>query len=265
MPRLLTGKKSADAKRLSSVPTIFSRAKIEGFRSAAAGWHIDYCGALGKSIAECWSANMDSERNSMGLHPTEIAINQLRYLFESQFRSPFGQSIGTKRHILDYSIIMRGALTAASNPAFDLVFIHFPIPHPPLFYDRTTGRYDLGDRPLVSLLQRNTLRYLDGLELVDHTIAQIRRTLDSAGLWDRTHLIISSDHPARNRSRIDGVTNDPRVPFIIRVAGASQEIAYEPQFNTIVSTEVAIGLLRGEIHTPTEVRSKIEEYTAGEL
>ena len=130
--------------------------------------------ALGKSIAECWSANMDAERNSMGLHPTEIAINQLRYLFESQFRSPFGQSIGTKRHILDYRIIMRGALTAASNAAFDLVFIHFPIPHPPLFYDRTTGRYDLGDRPLVSLLQRNTLRYLDGLELVHHQPPTLR-------------------------------------------------------------------------------------------
>jgi arylsulfatase A-like enzyme len=108
-------------------------------------------------------------------------------------------------------------------------------------------------------VERNTLRYLDGLELVDHTIAQIRRTLESVGLWDRTHLIVSSDHPARSRERIDGISNDRRVPFIVRVAGTSQEIAYKPVFNTIVSSDLAIALLRGEIHSPAEVRSKIED------
>jgi hypothetical protein len=259
IPRLLTGDMTARGSQLRDGPTIFSEAKAENLNAAIAAWYIDYCDIFGKSLAACWSTEADPARNSMGLRPTEIAANQVRYLFESTYRSPFGQSVGTKRHIMDYGFVMRGALEAAASPSLDLVFLHFPIPHPPLFYDRTTRRYDLEDTPLVSLARRNPVRYLDAIELVDRTVGQVRQVLESANLWDRTHLIISSDHSARHRERIRAGAPDPRVPFIVRVAGAATEIAYGTPFNTVVSADLAMAMLRGQVHTAAQVRAFIDD------
>lgn len=259
MPRLLTGDRTSDKQHLSELATIFTKAKAEGYQPAVSGWYLDYCGALSKPLAECWSTNADPRRYSMGSQPMEIAANQFKNLFENQFRSPFGQSLGTKRHAIDYEIILRGALAIVSNPAFNLVFVHLPVPHPPFFYNRITGHFDLNNRPLIGLIKKDFSGYFDAIQLVDLTIGKLRSSLESAGLWDRTHLLISSDHPLRNRVQIDGVTNEERVPFIVRVAGVSEEVTYAPRFNTIVSSELAMALLRGELHTPAEVRARIEQ------
>ena len=262
IPRLLTGQMATRRNQIRNVSTIFSTAKAEGFSAAVAAWYIDYCRVFSESLDACWSTVSYAERNSMGREPAEIAVNQVKYLFESTYRSPFGQSFGTKRHILDYGFVTRAALHAVTNPAFDFLFIHFPIPHPPLFYDRTTGRFDLHDTPLVSVRRRDATRYLDALELVDRTVARVREALESANLWERTHLIISSDHPARNRQRIRPGSLDPRVPFIVRVAGASNEIAYDVPLNTVVSSALAMALLRGEIQSTAQVRTFIEGRAA---
>jgi hypothetical protein len=258
MPRLLTGDMSAKGNVYWNVPTIFSRAKAQGLSAAVSAWYIDYCRLFTDSLDACWSTQADAERNSMGARPAQIATNQLKYLFETTYRSPFGQSFGTRRHILDYGLVLRWGVPAAANPAFDLVFLHFPIPHPPLFYDHTTGRYDLGDKPLVGITRQNAARYLDAIELVDQTVGHVRRALDAAGVSERTHLIISSDHPARNRERIRPGGPDGRVPFIVRIAGTANELAYDAPFNTLVSSDLAMALLRGEIQTYAQVRALIE-------
>ena len=258
IPRLLAGDMAAKRTELRTAPNIFDTVKADGLNAAVSAWYIDYCDMFGRSLAACWSTAADPARNSMGARPAEIAANQVRYLFESTYRSPFGQSFGTKRHILDYDVVMRGALEAAASPGLDFVFLHFPIPHPPLFYDRTTGRYDLGDTPLVSLTRRDAARYLDAIELVDSTFGRLRRALESAKLWDRTHLIISSDHAARNRERIRAGAPDRRVPFIVRAAGSPAELAYGTPFNTVLTADLAMAMIRGEVRTAEQVRTFID-------
>ena len=216
VPRLLTDDASATLANLHSLPSVFSRAKQDGLHSAAVSWFVDYCGDFAESLDACWSAHSDAERNSMGSTAGEMAVNDVRYLFENQFRSPFGQPMGAKRHALDYKFNLRSALQATTSPAYDFVYVHFNIPHEPLFYDASTGRYDLGEKPITSMFKKDFTRYLDAVRLVDRTIGELRRGMEASGVWDNTHVLITSDHPYRARRRVDGVEDDFRVPFIVK-------------------------------------------------
>ena len=154
VPRLITGDMTATTENMSTRPSVFSRAKQNGLRSAAVAWYIDYCGAFAQSLEACWTSAVDAERGSMGTTAAEMAANQLKNIFENQFRSPFGQPLGAKRHVVDYRFILRAAREVAASPGYDLVYAHFPIPHEPLFYDRSTGRYDLGEKPITGFPKR---------------------------------------------------------------------------------------------------------------
>ena len=102
------------------------------------------------------------------------------------------------------------------------------------------------------------MKYLDALQLADQSLGQVRRAMEASGVWENTHLLLTSDHPYRQRRRIDGVRNDNRIPFIVRVAGSSETVAYDGDFNTVLAPDLVIGLLRGEVRTANEVRDWIE-------
>ena len=245
VPRLLTGERNVNKDTMAGHPNVFAKAKALGARSAVGSWYLPYCGVFKDALSACWSPNASAERSSMGNSAVEISLNQLRNLAENQFRSPFGQPLAAKRHALDYEYQLKTATTAVADPALDFVYVHFPVPHEPLFYDHRSGRYDLGERPVVSMLQKNFEAYYDAVQLVDRTIGSVRGSLQQAGLWDRTHLIVTSDHNYRNRHRLGMKHGDTRVPFIVRVAGSTSETAFDQKFNTILSADLAIALLAG--------------------
>jgi Sulfatase len=260
VPRLLTGEKSIDVNTLEGRPNAFSRSKVLGMRNAIVGWYIPYCRLFKDSVSACWSTDIDAVRNSMGDSILESAYNQLRNLFENQFRSPFGQPLGAKRHALDYKFVSNAAITAVSHPAFDFVYVHFPIPHEPLFYNSRTGQLNLSEKPLISLISKDFDRYMDAVQLVDRTLAELRGKLEADGLWDATHIVITSDHAYRNRHQLGGTRDDARVPFIVRVAGSRTAATFAGKFNTILTSDLAMALLQGELRTSAEVRNWVERH-----
>lgn len=258
VPRLLTSDIQATVASLPSRSDIFTRTKSEGLSVAVAGWYLPYCDLFAKSLSVCWTCNRNAERNNMGNSFPEIGLNQVRNLFENQFRSPFGQPLGASRQALDYKLVFAATNQAAANPAFDMVFAHFPVPHEPLFYDSSTGRFDLSEKPGISLFKKNFLRYMDAVQLVDSTFGQLRNAMQAAGVWEKTHVLLTSDHGYRNRHRVDGVRSDSRVPFLVRVAGSPQEISFPSKFNTVLSSDLAMALLNGVVKSPGEVQGWIE-------
>jgi len=254
VPRLVTGDWDATTGNMSTHTSIFSRAKQEGLRTAAVAWFIDYCGAFRPSLDACWNSTIDAERNSMGATAAEMGITQVRYLFENQFRSPFGQPVGAKRQSLDFKFNLKSALKAVTHPGFDLVYVHFNVPHEPLFYDAATGAHHLGEKPLIAAIKKDSTRYFDALVLVDRTVGELRRALEAAGLWDQTDMLLTSDHPYRARHRVDGVRDDVRVPFIVRVAGSRDAVSHEQEFYTLLAPDLLPKLRSRELRTPSDVR-----------
>src|SRR5205807_2671437 len=95
------------------------------------------------------------------------------------------------------------------------------------------------DRPLIS-------GYLDGLALVDRTVGDLRAALERVGLWDRTTVLLSSDHYFRS-SRLFDQREDHRIPFLLKLAGQKSSFHYSRPFSTIVDGRLLLAVLAGEV------------------
>jgi hypothetical protein len=253
VPRLITGDMTTTNSNMAGRSSIFTTAEDLGLKTAVVGSHINYCGTYGNAIDACWTPNMDRERNSMGTSAGEMAVTELRYIFENQFRSPFGQPIGSRRAFLDYRFIARAARQVVASPAYGLVYVHFNVPHEPFFYNAATGEFNAGEKPVVSLFRKNFRRYFDALQLVNRTFGELRQAMEQSGVWNDTHVLLTTDHPYRARLRLDG-RQDNRVPFIVRAAGTQRGAAYDGHFNTVLAPDLAAALLQGRLRSSEAVR-----------
>ena len=80
----------------------------------------------------------------------------------------------------------------------------------------------------------------------DRTIGEIRRGMENAGTWDSTTVLFTSDHPYRESMQLDG-KSDPRIPYILKLASQQEGVEYAAQFNTVLTADLLIAVLRGEI------------------
>jgi len=227
----------------STQPTVFSRARDAGFNTALVGSYHPYCRVLGTSLTFCSQSFlaasepgstfpvllMDGFRGLVGAFP--VAGRLVR--FESIYRQ--GRQM--------YLRVLQDAKRVAVDPAFGLVFIHWPVPHHPFIYSRFRNDFALD----------GSGTYLDNLVLADRTLGDLRRTMESAGTWEDTTVIISSDHGLRPNSGdlLPGSggrqRTDPRVPFLMKLPHQRQAVAYDAPFNTVVSSDLVLALLRGEL------------------
>ena len=134
--------------------------------------------------------------------------------------------------------ILREAEALADDTRFGFTLVHLPIPHAPHAYDRKTGEFTLGNSPIAG--------YVDSLALLDRTVGEIRRSMENAGTWDSTTVLFTSDHPYRESMQLDG-KNDPRIPYILKLASQKEGVEYTQQFNTVLTADLLIEVLRGEI------------------
>jgi arylsulfatase A-like enzyme len=160
-----------------------------------------------------------------------------------------------------YESVMEDAKRAVVDPSLGPTLLHFPIPHPPIIYNRRSGDFRV-DR---------ACNYLDNLALVDRAFGELRREMESAGTWETTTIIVSSDHPLREKKWGNGngwpqedfaaitARTDPRVPFIVKLAGHTQAISYDSPFNTVLTHDLLLAILGGEVSSPQNVIEWLEK------
>jgi arylsulfatase A-like enzyme len=152
--------------------------------------------------------------------------------------SLFGRPLAADQHTVAYRAILRQAETLANDTRFGFTLVHLPIPHAPHAYNRKTGEFTLGNSPIAG--------YVDSLALLDRTIGEIRRSMENAGTWDSTTVLFTSDHPYRESMQLDG-KKDPRIPYILKLASQKEGVEYAPRFNTVLTADLLMAVLRGEI------------------
>jgi arylsulfatase A-like enzyme len=258
----------------STQPNVFSAARSSGFNTGLAGWCHPYCEVIGSSLAKC-----DEVKEKTGEDislPTSMFIKAEGLISTIPLVQPatipviqrvdFVNQIVTtgerRKYTVRYHRVLENALRAAVDPDLDLVFVHSPAPHPPGIYDREKNDF--------SLASKNG--YIDNLELVDRTLGDLRRAMEKAGNWDSTTVIVSADHWWRTEmwsrgpfwTREDESVSqrrmDHRIPFLVKLAGQQQPLTYTPGFNTVLTHDLVLALMRGEVSSPAAVAAWLDQH-----
>jgi hypothetical protein len=134
---------------------------------------------------------------------------------------------------------LRESLLLVTNATYGLILLHLPPPHTP-------GIFLPDKQEFFYWGMREPLGYFRNLALADFELGKLRQAMETSGEWDKTWLIISSDHSWGNSSSYDG-RQDVRVPFIVKPPGKNEAITYSPAFNTVLTHDLILAILRNQI------------------
>jgi hypothetical protein len=144
---------------------------------------------------------------------------------------------------IDYEQVTQHALKMVANPALGLVMLHFPLPHPPGIYDRAHARVN----------EQSSSGYIDNLALTDATLHLLRQTMEAAGQWDNSFILLSSDHPLK-----EDANRHPWIPFLLKTPRQTTGLSYAPPFNSVLSQELILAALRGQVRTAEDIAAWLD-------
>jgi len=196
---------------------------------------------------------MGMQHNSVGDTFVQILPNQARSLFETNLFSPFGQSLPTQQQAGVAQTMLAQGKTLIVDTRYAAILLHLPVPHGPHSYDRRTGTFTLANSPIRG--------YWDSLALQDRVLGELRKALEDAGLWEQTTLVASSDHHYREDNLLDG-KEDLRIPFLVKLAGQKTGVEYLPSFSTILTKNLLLAVLRGEISDPASLQNWMQAHSS---
>jgi hypothetical protein len=239
--------------RWSEQDSVFREARKMGFNTAVVAWAIPYCRVLKNDLSDCWWWSGSNQYNSAGSTVPELLLNRPRSLFENIYRSPFGPSLSTTRHIRVTDNVVAKSIEVARDPAIGVALLHMPVPHPPYFYNAVTGRNDRAAAPITGIFEQTQEGYIDALALTDKIIGQLRHCMEEAGVWDTTTVIFSADHPYRHRTTLDGHAVSRRVPYLVKMAGPEKHLRYDAPFSALITKNLILAVLSGELSRPGDI------------
>ncbi|MDD5560574.1 MAG: sulfatase-like hydrolase/transferase [Candidatus Omnitrophica bacterium] len=222
-------------------PNIFSRIRNLGFNSAFVGWYHPYCNILGNNLDFC-----------VQVHGEYFLVRNYDSLLENMKEQfihllPFAAII---EHIDAFEETMDNVKQIIGHPDYNLAMVHFPIPHLPSIYDQKEQK--------ISLFVDQSNGYFSNLLLADKTLGEIRRMLEKSKLYDDITIIVTSDHYLRN-SKIFNMKQDNRIPFMVKMAGQNNFVKYTKTFNTVLTGDLILSILRNETKTNNDIAAWIDK------
>lgn len=232
----------------SALPSVFSHAREMGASTALLGWYHPYDRIFGGHVDMCvWEP-----------------LNLLHRVGEPSFVATTGRQLHSLsptaerfHHVWRTERLVTRTQSAVSSKDFDLVFAHLPIPHLPAIYARAAEKLTIWNWGP----DWGPDGYLANLVLVDRVLGQIRRAMEASGVWENTAVLVTSDHWWRGSAKFDGKT-DQRVPFLLKLPGHGDASVYETQFNTVVTHDLLLLLLQGQLRTGRQVASWLDHQVA---
>lgn len=222
-------------------PNVFSWTRSQGFDGTIVGWYIPYCRVLAPVLSDCYWEAIDTRVR--GFEPS------LGTSFRSVLRSLWPLE-NRQRHVLRYHRLLRESIEDATDPTLSLVMLHLPVPHEPAIYDRDSGE--------LTIFNFEKDWYLDNLALGDRTLGDIRRAMEKAGTWDRSTVLVTSDHALRWYPDWSEESS-PRIPFMVKLPGQKHGIEYHKRFHTLLTRELIQACLTGQLRTPDDLVAWLDQ------
>jgi hypothetical protein len=248
---LLQDSEAQDRILWSKADSIFTRARQLGVDSALVGWYHPYCRVLGHQVVSCawfpYSPPVDSlRRQSRGLMKAIVDVVPGIYRIRGGRAVTYGQLQGVLEpgwHARTYRQLHARALEALRGP-YRLVFVHYPIPHPPFIYDRhkaAIGSFSSGD-------------YIDNVALADRALGELIGEIARIGDEGRTAIVVTADHGLRrpgweSRGESLPTLGNPlhRVPLMVKLPGQTQGAVRNETISTVSVQAAVLEILRGAV------------------
>jgi hypothetical protein len=228
----------AEPEPLREQVTLLHMLRDKGFNSAVTTWYHPFGRLHGDSVVAYAWEEAPTQENAVSGPLWRTVAGFLRSLLETPRMSPFGQSAVVRKATERYHNIQKAARQFAANAELDFVFLHWPIPHAPYIYDRTSDR--------LGVSNVSSTGYLDNLALSDLAFGEVRADMTRAGVWDKSVVILTSDHWWRYAEGLDG-RKDLRVPFAVHFPGQTHRVIYAKRFNTVATHDLIAALLDGVV------------------
>ncbi len=266
----------------STQQTVFSRVRAFGVNSGLTGWFHPYCRVIGDQLTSCfWEPHRHAITSlthyryarSLGIASGMAAqvllyLDRLPLIRRLNFIDHLRRAelpIMREEQVAEYQRLISESVRMAADPLLGLVVIHLPIPHPVGIYSRFTNSISAGDGA----------NYLDNLELADRSLGRLRRAIERAGLWDKTALLVTSDHPfrgdlwkdelvnwSREEAELTGNRNGELVPFVLKLPGQTKNVTYTAPFNNMLTHDLALALLSNKVAGVEQTISWIDAHRA---
>jgi hypothetical protein len=280
---LLTGKVFCDAQPRSStelmlfadrskapVPfstqeTIFTVARTRGFNVGVVGWFLPYCRLIPECTLCSWHSGMGIAARLQYEDPSSMTALMMQNFVVQAKEIPLSYRLGLdldlplhqRLHGETYRQVRDDMLGAITDRRLNLLFVHISVPHGPMIYDEAEDKISTGPH----------LTYGGNLRLVDRTLADIRQTLEHAGLWDTTTLLLTADHPLRvnyyqPRFIPPGATQHSNVPYLLKMAGQKKGITYNQEMQEVVTKELLLAILGKQVTTPEQAAAWLDQHSA---
>lgn len=280
---------------IESQPNVFRSARKLGYNTAVSGWYQPYCRLFGSDLSAC--ATQYGGRNTVGvqkfLRPRSL-WEKSAFLAAWQARATVlqakavatrsdlnwrilsipGRSYMNRRlHIARLRSELQESDRMLRNTKLNFVLLHFSIPHPPGIWDPKRQTFTTSDQS----------NYIDNLALSDYVLGKIRETLVQTGDWDRSTILVSADHPFRPTSwlaidpgvpppqaapshemlRLTHRVWHPYIPFLLKLPGENTGIEYHREFNSVLSANLLLAALKGDIRTTAQAVQWLEAHAVG--
>ncbi len=240
---------------LNEQPSIFSDLLKLGYASAHVGWGASYGRVFGKDLAAFY---FNATPPPITCLPQDQKLTQIPALALHMFYDMLNTFPGVlKFNLIGYQTFEKNAHMQCvqttvgfgkiwiTNLNYSFVVIHIPVPHQPYIYDRKQDRFSLEADP--------TTGYFDNLVLSDTVLGRLRRFMETQGLWDKSTVILTSDHSWRRSQEYDG-HKDRRSPLLIKLPFQQQTSGYQEALNTLALHDLIPELVQGKIETPEQLK-----------
>lgn len=263
--------------RFGAQPNLFSEARQLGFNTAVVGWYHPYCRMFNDSLNACYWQPAGSQY--VNEEPSRRFLENLQWIARKQIQAlplfwyfrlarypPWSDAKSRERtrrqQIIEYTGIHKTALRAVVDRNLGLVLVHWPVPH-------LLGIYSRSEEALSA---RDGTGYIDNLDLVDRTVAEVRRTMEKAGVWENSTVLVTSDHPLRlggasvsgagidDELRVTGGKQCPWVPFLLKLANQRKGFTYDSPFSALLTHDLFLSILRGEVSSPDMAFRWLDRY-----
>lgn len=252
----LTFDDTGETEKFGTQSTVFSDVRGMGGRTAVIGWYHPYCRILSDHFDECHWETFDVLTDFPADNIPEIILGDLKRvvnIFPRQIRDRITMS---REYIRRHHEMMQISLRLVSDPSLDLVFVHLPVPHYPVVYDRLTDDFSGGKS------------YADNLVLADKMLSELRQQMEKARLWEDSAVIVSSDHQFRLRDNISasdrnliGSKEDERVPFLLKLPNTNESIKITDPIQTLVTHDLIEMLIQSEFESPQQAAEWLKAWT----